>query len=114
MLHTGLNPCGLCFHRQGFPCFSPRSEYHGVADKHGQQRVERQCIFADEVRILSSWDIEAAEYQYLLRNISLVELIDRYSTYCEAQALLIDIEQGLIEAAVAYNLVACVEVVEIQ
>lgn len=50
----------------------------------------------------------------MLRNISLVELIDRYSTYCEAQALLIDIEQGLIEAAVAYNLVACVEVVEIQ
>ena len=67
-----------------------------------------------EAEQLAQWSIEPAERQYLERNISLLELLDHYAAWREAQELLADSQRRLVDAAVELNLAAGIEIIKIQ
>lgn len=80
----------------------------------GRACVEQCRTLCAEAEQLAQWNIEPAERQYLERNISLLELLDHYAAWREAQELLADSQRRLVDAAVELNLVAGIEIIKIQ
>lgn len=80
----------------------------------GRARVEQCRTLCAEAEQLAQWSIEPAERQYLERNISLLELLDHYAAWREAQELLADSQRRLVDAAVELNLAAGIEIIKIQ
>ena len=62
---------------------------------------------------LAEWDIEGVERQYLAHNLSLLELIDIYTAWREAQEMTVAARGALLTAALDYNLAAGAEVYRI-
>lgn len=80
----------------------------------GRACVEQCRTLCAEAEQLAQWNIEPAERQYLERNISLLELLDHYAAWREAQELLADSQRRLVDAAVELNLAAGIEIIKIQ
>jgi cobalt-zinc-cadmium efflux system outer membrane protein len=77
------------------------------------ERITRSRRLVAEADSLAQWDIEAMERQYLAHNITLLELIDIYTAWREAQEMMVASHEALLTAAIDYDLAAGAEVYRI-
>ncbi len=97
-----------------------RQTMHAVAERELRQqlalaagRMAQYRRLVAESDSLAEWDIEGVERQYLAHNISLLELIDIYTAWREAQEMMVASRGTLLTAAIDYNLAAGTEVYRI-